>query len=118
LSFDDTDLRAKLHYAHIDAIELGANDCSYDVIEDQPTSAICHEMHEDNECFYIVDPIGLLHAVQKCGLKPDHRTILLLSEKDNSMLDADFLDSWGPALRLGSTQSIFAAWFHCVRVGI
>ena len=84
--FCDTDLRAKLHYAHIDAIELGANDCSYDLIEDQPTAAICHEMHEDPECFYIVDPVGLLHAIQKCGLKPDHRTILLLSEKDNSML--------------------------------
>ncbi|MFZ9521311.1 MAG: hypothetical protein ACO3A4_12620 [Silvanigrellaceae bacterium] len=84
--FCDSDLRAKLHYAHIDAIELGANDCSFEFIEDQPTSAICHEMQEDQECFYIVDPVGLLNAVQKFGLKLDHRTIVLMSEKDNSIL--------------------------------
>ncbi|MEN9809149.1 MAG: hypothetical protein RLZZ488_716 [Pseudomonadota bacterium] len=84
--FCDADLRAKLHYAHIDAIELGAGDCSYDVIEDQPTSAICQEMAEDDTCYYITDPVGLLNAVSKHGLVTDHRTILLLSEKDNSLL--------------------------------
>lgn len=84
--FCDTDLRAKLHYAHIDAIELGASDCSYDFIEDQPTSAIVHEMAEDKRCFYVTDPVGLLNAVTKHGHVPDYRTILLLSEKDNSLL--------------------------------
>lgn len=84
--FCDTDLRAKLHYAHIDAIELAAGDCCFDMIEDQPTSAIVQEMSEEKDCFYVTDPAGLLNAVTKHGLVPDYRTILLLSEKDNSIL--------------------------------
>ena len=84
--FCDTDLRAKLHYAHIDAIELGCADCAFDMVEDQPTSAIVQELSEDKDCFYLVDPAALLAAVSKHGHVPDSRTILLLSEKDNSIL--------------------------------
>lgn len=84
--FCDADLRAKLHYAHIDAIDLGAGDCSYEFVEDQPASAISSEMADDSECFYVTDPAGLLTAVTKHGHKIDHRTILLVSEKDNSLL--------------------------------
>jgi hypothetical protein len=84
--FCDGELRAKLHYAHIDAIELGTTDCSYEFVEDQPPSAISAELADDSECFYVTDPNGLVNAVTKHGLKVDHRTILLLSEKDNSIL--------------------------------
>lgn len=84
--FCDSKLRAKLHYAHLDAIELGSADCSYDLIEDQPAAAIVQELAEDKDCFYLTDPVGLLTACTKHGLVPDYRTILLLSEKDNSLL--------------------------------
>jgi hypothetical protein len=84
--FCDAELRAKLHYAHIDAIDLAAGDCSYEFVEDQPASGICSEMADDPECFYVTDPTGLLTAVTKHGHKIDYRTILLVSEKDNSAL--------------------------------
>jgi hypothetical protein len=84
--FCDSNLRAKLHYAHIDAIELGCVDCSYELIEDQSSEDIIQELAEDNQCFYLTDPAGLLHAVAKHGHKPDSRTILMVSEKDNSSL--------------------------------
>lgn len=86
LIFCDIALRTKLHYAHLDAIELGAGDCGFNLIDDQSTSAICNEMNDDPGCFYITDPAGMLAATTMHGLKLDHRTILLLSDKDNSIL--------------------------------
>lgn len=84
--FCDSSLRAKLHYAHIDAIELGCADCSFDLVEDQPLEAIVQELQEDPDCFYITDPMGLLDACSKFGHTLNERTILLLSEKDNQLL--------------------------------
>lgn len=84
--FCDSSLRAKLHYAHIDAIELGCADCSFDLVEDQPLSAIVQELEEDPDCFYLTDPIGLAEAVTKHSYKPNSRVILLVSEKDNPIL--------------------------------
>lgn len=93
--FCDSSLRAKLHYAHIDAIELGCADCSFDLVEDQPLAAIVQELQEDPDCFYITDPNGLLDAYNKHGHIPSTRTILLLSEKDNQIILplGDFLNA-------------------------
>lgn len=84
--FCDSNLRAKLHYAHIDAIELGCIDCSYELIEEPSAKAIVQELVEDSECFYLTDPAGLLHAVTKLGHKPNARTILMVTDKDNTIL--------------------------------
>ncbi len=84
--FCDDNLRAKLHYAHIDAIELGCRDCAFDFVEDQPPEAIVQEVQEDGDCFYLTDPIGLLNACTKLNYVPNHRTILLVSDKDNQLL--------------------------------
>lgn len=100
--FCDSNLRAKLHYAHIDAIELGCVDCSYDLIEDQSPASIVQELAEDEQCFYLTDPVGLLHATSKHGYKPNSKTLLMVSEKDNSLLS-------GIADQLGSMRYILGA---------
>lgn len=113
--FCDSNLRAKLHYAHIDAIELGCVDCSYDLIEDQSPASIVQELEEDDECFYLTDAVGLLHAVSKLGHIPNAKTILMVSDKDNSLLAgiADKLQNMryllgapSPALLRGMIASI------------
>ena len=86
--FCDSHLRTKLHYAHVDAIELGCGDCSYDLVEDKTTSEIVQKLHEDSNSFFLTDPIGLHEACTEHAFIPNSRTILLTTEKDNHQLQA------------------------------
>lgn len=77
------ELRARLHSAQLDAIELACMDCSYEPIEPDDLEAALVDLGANPHAFLMVDVPTLIMLMESRGFAPSEQVIVVALDREN-----------------------------------